>query len=286
MSKRRRKPWVAAAVFAALAIGGCTTASFNSKTSVPAEPSPAIPSTEPSLGAPNDAWVPTVGVSWQWQLTGDIDTSADAEVFDVDLFDVSADTVETLRHGGANVICYFSAGAYEDWRPDAHKFPHDVLGRSNGWEGEKWLDIRQIDALGPIMAARMDLCVEKGFDAVEPDNIDGYTNSTGFDLSAGDQLEYNRFLAELAHARGLSIGLKNDLSQIVDLVTDFDFAVNEQCAQFEECAELKPFIDAGKAVFHVEYELELDEFCPITTALKFSSLLKTYELDASYETCG
>ena len=32
-----------------------------------------------------------------------------------------------------------------------------------------------------------------GCDGVEPDNVDGYVNDTGFDLTAGDQLDFNRF---------------------------------------------------------------------------------------------
>lgn len=230
-------------------------------------------------------WQPAPRVSWQWQLTGSIDTSVDVDVFDVDGFDVSAGTVAELHDKGAKVICYFSAGSWEDWRPDADEFADSVLGRLNGWPGEKWLDIRRLDVLGPIMEARMDMCAAKGFDAVEPDNIDGYTNNTGFALTAADQLVYNRWLAEAAHARGLSIGLKNDLDQVDDLVDVFDFAVNEECFEWDECANLTPFVNQGKAVFHVEYEHDTNDFCPHTTSLGFSSLLKNWDLDAWYLDC-
>ena len=79
-----------------------------------------------------------------------------------------------------HAVCYVSLGTYEDWRPDADSFPSSVLGSGNGWPGEKWLDIRQISKLSPIMTARFQMCKDKGFDAVEPDNIDGYSNCTGF----------------------------------------------------------------------------------------------------------
>ena len=46
------------------------------------------------------------------------------------------------------------------------------------------MDIRQIDILGPIMQARLDLCKQKGFDAVEPDNVDAYQNKPGFPMTA------------------------------------------------------------------------------------------------------
>jgi hypothetical protein len=160
-----------------------------------------------------------------------------------------------------------------------------VIGRGNGWKGERWLDIRRTDVLEPLMAARLDMCRKKGFDAVEPDNMDGYMNRTGFPLKPADQLRYNRLIAELAHGRGMSVGLKNDLGQIPQLVRDFDFAVNEQCAQYGECAAMKPFIKADKAVFHVEYELPTSRFCAESGRLKLSSMLKKYELGAWRRAC-
>ncbi|MGW0713009.1 endo alpha-1,4 polygalactosaminidase [Streptomyces sp. NPDC002643] len=230
-------------------------------------------------------WRPRPGLDWQWQLRGTVDTSVDVPVYDVDGFDVSADTVDALHDDGRKVICYLSTGAFEDWRPDADDFPKSVIGESNGWDGERWLDIRALDVLEPLMAARLDMCEEKGFDAVEPDNMDGYRNETGFPIKAADQLRYNRLIARLAHDRGMAVGLKNDLDQIPALVDDFDFAVNEQCAQFDECDAMTPFIDADKAVFHVEYELKTSEFCPEVRELGFSSMLKKYELEAWREAC-
>ncbi|GAQ63031.1 endo alpha-1,4 polygalactosaminidase [Streptomyces scabiei] len=230
-------------------------------------------------------WRPEPGTSWQWQLSGRLDTSVDVPVYDIDGFDHSAGTVAELHDDGRKVICYLSTGAWEDWRPDAEAFPDSVLGKGNGWEGERWLDIRRTDVLEPLIAARIDMCAEKGFDAVEPDNMDGYRNRTGFPLKAADQLRYNRLVARLAHERGLAVGLKNDLDQIPALVDDFDFAVNEQCAQFEECADLTPFIEAGKAVFHVEYEMRTADFCPEARRLQLSSLLKKWNLGVWRRAC-
>ncbi|MEV0743018.1 endo alpha-1,4 polygalactosaminidase [Streptomyces sp. NPDC050549] len=230
-------------------------------------------------------WQPRPGVAWQWQLSGRLDTSVDVPVYDIDGFDQSKATVTALHDKGRKVICYISTGAWEDFRPDARKFPESVLGKGNGWKGERWLDIRRTTVLEPLMATRLDMCREKGFDAVEPDNMDGYRNDTGFPLKAADQLRYNRLIARLAHARGMAVGLKNDLDQIPALVGDFDFAVNEQCAQYGECDTLKPFIKANKAVFHVEYELPTTEFCANSRRLKLSSLEKKYELGAWRKAC-
>ena len=235
-------------------------------------------------------WRPAVGDSWQWQLSDlPLDTSFDVAVYDVDLFETSATKVAALHAQGRRVICYLSAGSWEEYRPDAGQFPPVVIGKDyEGWPGEKWLDIRRIDLLGPLMRARLDLCKAKGFDAVEPDNIDGYTNDTGFPLTAQDQLAYNRWLADEAHARGLSIGLKNDLEQTADLLASFDWALSEDCFDQGWCDAFSAFIQAGKAVFAAEYTdtgITLADFCPQAQALQFSAILKQRDLDAYREGC-
>lgn len=230
-------------------------------------------------------WQPKPGLTWQWQLSGTLDPAVDVPVYDIDGFDHPASTVKDLHARGRKVICYLSTGAWEDFRPDADRFPKALLGKGNGWDGERWLDIRRTDLLGPLMAKRLDMCRDKGFDAVEPDNMDGYKNRTGFPLTAADQLRYNRLIAGMAHERGLAVGLKNDLDQVPKLLPDFDFAVNEQCAEYDECGSLAPFVAAGKAVFHVEYELTTAQFCPQARKLGLSSMRKRYELDAWRQPC-
>lgn len=231
-------------------------------------------------------WQPAPNTSWQWQLSGDIDTSFDVEMYDIDLFDAPQDVMDELHGDGRIVICYFSAGSYEEWRPDAGDFPDEVLGEPlEDWPGERWLDIRRIDLLGPIMAARMDLAVQKGCDGVEPDNVDGYANESGFSITAEDQLTFNIWLSNEAHQRGLSIGLKNDLDQILDLLPYFDWALNEQCFQYEECELLLPFVDAGKAVFGVEYEGDPAVFCPLANAYNFDWLFKDIDLGPDQIAC-
>jgi len=230
-------------------------------------------------------WQPKPGLTWQWQLTEPVDTSVDAQVYDIDGTENGAAVVSALHAAGRKVICYVNAGADESFRPDAKRFPSSVIGLSNGWPGERWLDVRQLRVLRPIIAARFEDCAHKGFDGIEADNVDGYQNDSGFPLTAADQLAFNRMLAALAHADGLAIGLKNDLDQVPELLPIFDFAVNEQCAEYSECEVLKPFVVAGKAVFHVEYDLPLSEFCPQTTALGLSSMRKNTSLDAPRWPC-
>ncbi len=243
-----------------------------------------------------DWYRPDVNTSWQWQLTGDVNTSYDVDIYDIDLFDSNATLIDSLHARGIRVVCYFSAGSYEEWRSDADRFPDAVLGNDlDGWAGEKWLDIRALDILLPIMTDRLDLAAEKGCDGVEPDNVDGYTNDTGFDLTAADQLVYNKHIANEAHRRGLAVGLKNDLDQIGTLEPFFDFALNEQCHEYDECGLLAPFVSAGKPVFNAEYASryvdndrgERDALCDDARDRNFSTLVLPQDLDDSFRySCG
>jgi hypothetical protein len=224
-------------------------------------------------------WQPPLNTSWQWQLTTPVDRSINVKMYDIDMFDNSAKVVGKLHAKGRRAVCYIDVGTWENWRPDAKKFPSIVKGEKvSGWPGERWLDIRRIDILGPIMKARMDQCQAKGFDGMEPDNVDGYTNDTGFNLTYHDQIKYNSFIANEAHARGLSVGLKNDLDQIKDLLPSFDWALDEQCFQYQECNKLLPFIKANKAVFEVEYNLSPSKFCPKANSMNFNSMKKHLNL--------
>lgn len=232
---------------------------------------------------------PPMNVTWQWQLRGKVNTGYNVEIYDIDLFDSPDSLIDEHHSSGKKVICYFSAGSYEDWRPDAAEFSMGDLGDTlEGWEDEKWLDIRS-DGVRRIMQQRLDLAKQKGCDGVEPDNVDGYMNDSGFDLSAADQLAYNRFIAEEAHKRGLAVGLKNDLDQADQLAGLFDFSVNEQCHEYDECDQLAPFIKVGKPVLNAEYEEDLIDdgarrrlLCDEAIEEGFSTLILPLELDDSF----
>lgn len=238
-------------------------------------------------------WKPATGSSWQIQYEGRIDTAMAVQVYDLDN-EVPKALVRSLHRAGHRVICYFSAGSWENWRTDAGRFPAAVLGaRLDGWPGERWLDIRQRSVLKPIMKERIKQCDRKGFDAVDPDNVEGYQNHPGFPLTGRQQLAYNKMIARLAHKRGLAVGLKNDLGQIKKLHRHFDFAVNEQCVQYSECDRLRPFLRAGKPVFHVEYvtgrpsqaEVARSAACTSYASLGMSTVIKHLRLDAWRRTC-
>lgn len=239
--------------------------------------------------ASGDGWQPEPGLDWQVQYAGDLDLELPADIFSLDLFETSVGQIDALHARGVRVVCYLNAGAWEDWRPDSDDFPPAVLGADYaGWPGERWLDIRQIDSLAPVITARLDLCAEKGFDGVDTDNLDGYTNATGFPLSAEDQLAYNRWLAGQAHGRGLAIGLKNDPEQAAELAADFDWATTESCFAQGWCEQLMPFLDMGKPVFDIEYWGEgtrTEEFCPQAAEFGIDVILKHRGLDSWREIC-
>jgi endo-alpha-1,4-polygalactosaminidase (GH114 family) len=272
-----------------VSIAGCGGGRGNgeaplSTSTPPTQPPPALPNT----------WTPSVTDTWQWQLRGKVNTRYAARVYDIDLFDSPVELIGQLRREGKAVVCYFSAGSSEDWRPDFKDFQASDLGKPlSGWPGERWLNIRS-ENVKRIVLARLDLARSKGCDGVEPDNIDAYTNDSGFALSANDQLAYNRWLAREARARGLRVGLKNNVEQIPDLAADFDFAVNEQCHEFRsaqgsECDAYRPFISAGKPVFNAEYlpeyatnEASRARLCSESRSLGIRTLVLPKSLDDQF----
>lgn len=269
-------------VFAAATVWGCANRSI---TLTPSQAFDPANMSRASMG--HALWIPAPGTTWQWQLSTPpaVQPIDDAQMYDIDMFDNDAAKVEQLHDTGSKAVCYIDAGTWERFRPDANQFPKIVLGEQNGWPGERYLDIRRIDILGPIMRARVDLCARKGFDGVEFDNVDVYQADTGFPLTAADELEYNRFLAGLAHGRALSAALKNDPDQVAQLLPDFEFAIVEQCFQFSYCAKEVPFIQAGKAVFETEYKLSTSQFCEKAIDVRFSAMRKRLALGRWRQPC-
>jgi hypothetical protein len=255
-----------------------------------ADPDPAGGLESETLPLVNEAvYRPHSMITWHWQLQGVPVAYPGVELYDLDLFDTTASRIAELQASGARVICYFSGGSFENWRPDAANFPQGVLGKPlDGWAGERWLDIRS-PAVAEIMKARLDIAVSKGCDGVEPDNVDGYANGSGFPLKSRDQFEFNIVLANAARERGLAVGLKNDLDQVASLVDYFDFAVNEQCFEYDECDLLQPFVDNGKPVLNAEYEPALRQnssrrqaLCAEANNSGFSTLILPLDLDGSF----
>ena len=281
---------VAAAVAGQAGAGGLLSVAGQAAVAVPVAGAQAGGAARSAAAAPAVAgrarWRPRPGLSWQLQLSGRLDRFVAANVVEVDGLDTAAATVAELHAAGKRAVCYVDAGSWERWRADAQRFPAAVLGRPlDGWPNERWLDIRRLDVLLPLLRARIADCAGKGFDGIDFDNVDGYTNRTGFPLRAADQLRFNRALAAAAHRQGLAVGLKNDLDQVPQLVAGFDWAVNEQCFAFDECAKLLPFVARGKPVVVIEYATATAVFCPAAGELGFDALRKRLSLDAWRQAC-
>lgn len=234
-----------------------------------------------------DWWKPAAGLAWQWQIGGGtIDPSLDVAVFDID-WEESAETVAMLHAAGKKVICYVSVGSWEDWRPDADDFPASVIGNEYpGWPGEKFIDIRAQE-LRDVMAKRFDACKEKGFDAVEPDNMDVFSSDSGFDLTDADGVDYAEWMAAECHARSMAIVQKNAPEITEDIAALYDGALTEDCyADGEWCSDMQPYIDADKPVFACEYDAgAFDAACAWGTSRNYSFILKSLDLDAPITFC-
>lgn len=226
-------------------------------------------------------------------------------VFDIDLYvdgqvsgnDHTVDTaaVRAIHDRGAHAVCYVSAGTAERFRPDYGQYAtfdrrhhHSLLGKpfSDRFANEYWLNLANGDGQREFILrrveARTEKCAQAGFDGVEYDVVDAYAQGrrvTGWRITAHQQLVFDRALAAIAHRNGLSVGLKNDLGQVPKLEPNFDYAINEQCFQYRECANnpapgYRAFTWAGKAVFGVEYRLEPKRFCGRAANLGISAIKK------------
>lgn len=240
------------------------------------------------MNASGSWWRPKPGTSWQWQLTGKLDTSLDVAVYDIDLFNTSAAAITALHGQGRKVICYMDT-AYEPDRPDSKQLEPYRGNPIDGWPGQYWLDTREPKVL-EVMKSRIEQAKAKGCDGIEADDIDARSNDPGFSIKASEQQAFIKALANATHANGMAFGLKNDLEEIGALLEVSDFAINEECFEYDECDALKPFIAAGKAVFQVEYsEGDLakkgSEVCPDANRLNFDTLIKHLDLDAPRHAC-
>ncbi|GIZ39533.1 hypothetical protein CKM354_000291400 [Cercospora kikuchii] len=253
----------------------------------------------PSNTQSSDFWKPTAGQSWNIQLLKVPDVSAAEDnaysVWDFDMALASSELINSFHAKGRRVICYFSAGSVEDYRSDAGDFPKEAVGKvMDGWPDEKWVDVRN-QGVRDIMKKRIDEAKSKGCDGVDPDNIDGYQNDSGFDMTEDDAVDFIRFMAQTAHEAGLAYGLKNGDDALVNRVVDVSqWEINEECVHYKECDSYRPFIDANKPVFHIEYpddapDLSVDAFkkqsCSDPDARGFSTLIKQRDLTGEAMTC-
>jgi hypothetical protein len=226
--------------------------------------------------------------------------------------------VADIHARGAKAIGYVNAGSWEAFRADAGQYTAFdnscggcLLGNTYfGYKDERWLSLSDDGSVTGInpntgvretpaqfirdeLTARLADAKTAGFDAIEFDNVESYTNRNGFNTTAAQQLAFNESIANLAHSLGFTVALKNDLGQASTLQPYFDFAISEQCFQYSECNVPAPGLQAwpstyGKAVFNVEYKGKLSNFCPLanSSSYDFNSALKNANLyDTPWTPC-
>jgi hypothetical protein len=240
----------------------------------------------PGVGARTSSatswWHPGPLSSWQYDLEWPV--AVPTNVGSVQAYDIDYDGAEQgseaqvtglvsrIHASGGHAICYLETGAWENYRPDASQYPASVLGNSmGGYPDERYVDIRQWSVLEPVLEARFRQCKAEGFDGVETDIDDSYTDDTGFPLTLLDEVRFDTEVANNIHALGLAWFLKNGVNGdafINDVEPLADGTVNEQCWQYQECSQLEPFVKAGKPVLNVEYE-DLSQASTCQQALGF-----------------
>lgn len=175
----------------------------------------------------------------------------------LDMYDNATKYISDLKKEDHIVMCYISVGTLEGFRSFYKKDPSIweglTLGTMASWHDEKWIDIRQLGRLIPIMESRFDHFASLGCDAIEPDNMDCY-GSSECGLSRDTSIEYALVIASLAHNRNMSIVAKNAIELYPTIEPFFDGAVVENCAKWKECQSLTIWKDHDKGVFSVEYD--------------------------------
>ena len=188
--------------------------------------------------------LPPVGAGFDYQLGGDAPLPEGVTI-------VARDWEGgTPPGGGTYSICYVNAFQSQpgvDW-------PDEVVSEFEDpeWPGEFVIDLSSDTSRSTaLQRARqmIETCAAKGFDAVEFDNLDTFTRFDGLPFGEDEAVLYAAALVKAAHETGLAAGQKNTV-ELLGAGIGFDFAVAEQCGEYNECAA---FVAAYDLVFDIEY---------------------------------
>lgn len=214
-----------------------------------------------------DTWaLPPINAKADYQLGGDYPPPKGVTV-------VSRDWFEGLALKTGYTICYVNAFQTQPDEPridrpdETSNWPADLvlttLGDDPDWPGEFLIDISTDDKRRKALAhvkPMINTCTNKGFDAVEFDNLDSWTRFDGTPKEARvpfgkpAAIAYARLLTAYAHSRRLASAQKNtpQLGRHVSrTVIAFDFVVSEECGRYNECA---PYVKAfDRRIIAIEY---------------------------------
>jgi hypothetical protein len=253
ISPLRRLAFAAPAL---LLLAGCTAVGSDATSSTPT-PSGSVSVT---VETQNYRSLPT-GVGVDYQLGGGYDPADGVEIVARDSTDSAAE--------GLYSICYVNA--FQTQPQEANRWISEraelLLRDTNGdpvidpgWPDEMILDISTTGnrvAIADVFGDTIAGCASDGFDAVEFDNLDAWTRTDGA-LSEQNSIEMATTLVDIAHAEGLAAGQKNsaELGERGRDEIGFDFAITEECAQFDECDAFRNVYK--DAVIDIEYTDALD----------------------------
>ena len=131
------------------------------------------------------------------------------------------------------------------------------LGRKMSGYPEYYLNINKASTVSIIESMIRKQCAAKGFDGVEPDIDDSYTDSTGYKITEVQNEKYDKKLGAYAHSLGLAWGQKNgdnDRAFSSALQPSTDFLLTEECNFYQSCGIVtRPYVRARKLVLDAEY---------------------------------
>jgi hypothetical protein len=293
--------------------------------------------TRPPAGADQWYWEispPRPGLAGLPAVSAAYPKPGSANIWDTDLFQDSnvagagiptgpSPVVRALHAAGRYSICYVEAGAYQTSFPDRANFaPADYGNRAKrygmqGYANEWWFDIAGFAGYvagrpGTLHGAAVDIaagldkrireCALEGQDALEPDDLDGYTNpgdtgvaGGGWHLTRADSAGFERWLAHDAHAHGLAVFQKNDPANAAAGVAQFDGMIIEECNYYRDpCSgaggDATAYLRAGKPVLNAEYTQDGEttaRFCGADLAAGITGALFGVDLSGgTYEPCA
>jgi hypothetical protein len=248
---------------------------------------------------------PDNGPEWVWELDHPLDVhnakdlgagavnaagqvSSHPTVYDIDGIENPAATVTALHSMGYKAVCYVEIGSAGDYYTAAAEGTattyyaqlksHGDLGRKMPGYNEYYLNLKAASTVTIVESMIRQQCAAKGFDAVEPDIGDSYTDSTGFGITEAQNVAYDNTLGAYAHSLGLGWGQKNgdnDPAFAAGQEPVADFLLTEECNYYRTCSIVTPpYVQAGKLVLNAEYmadwggnaAADLSKFCPADAA--------------------
>jgi hypothetical protein len=228
-------------------------------------------------------------------------------IFDIDGIENPASTVTALHNLGDKVICYIevgSAGNYYSAADEGIPVTYYAQLQAAGDMGKKmqgypeyYLNINAASTVSIIESMIDQQCAAKGFDAVEPDIDDSYTDSTNFTITEAENEAYDIKLGTYAHSLGLAWGQKNgdnDPAFSKALEPTADFLLDEECNFYQTCSIVTPpYVQAGKLVLNAEYTddwgsntaTDLSKFCAADMSGGIDGTLFTSALAGQHNPC-